>query len=85
MIRNTYKQPEILGGIISTDDGSALTVGPTAMSRTGCSNDSVNVRVDSGAFGHHVDDVITPGFRDGLEEYEVLDMPRKSQPSGGED
>ena len=83
MIRNTYKQPEILGGIISTDDGSALTVGPTAMSRTGCSNDSVNVLVDSGSSGHFFDDAIMPGLRDRLKEYKVLDVPRKIPTAGG--
>ena len=35
VIRKTYGQPEIHGGITSTEDVSALTVGPTAMSWTG--------------------------------------------------
>ena len=45
VIRNTYKygQPEIIRGIIGTEDGSTLTVGRTARSTTDCSNDSVNV------------------------------------------
>ena len=72
---NTFGQPEILGGITSTEDESALTIDPTARSRTGCSNDSVNVLVDSGASGHYFDDALIPGFRDRLEEYKVLDVP----------
>ena len=83
MITDTYGQPEIRGGITSTEDGSALTVGPAARSRTGCSNDSVNVLVDRGASGHYFDDAIIPGFRDRLEEYEVLDVPRKISTAGG--
>ena len=74
----------IRGGITSTDDGSALTVGFTVRSRTGCSNDSVNVLVDSGASGHYFDDAIVPGFRKRLEEDKVLDAPRKlSTDKGG--
>ena len=40
VIRNTYKygQPEIIRGIIGTEDGSTLTVGRTARSTTDCSN-----------------------------------------------
>ena len=64
-------------------DGSALTAGPTARSRTGCSNDSVNVLVDSGGSEHYFDDAIIPGFRDRLEEYKVLDVPRNISTAGG--
>ena len=86
VMTNIYGQPEILGGINSgTEDRSALTVGPTARSRTGCSNDFVNVLVDSGTSGHYFDDAIIAGLRNRLEEYKVLDAPRKSQPPGGED
>ena len=82
MVKNTYRQPELFAGITSTEDGSALTIGPTASPRTGCSNDSVNVLVDSGASGHYFDDAIIPGFRDRLEEYKVLDVPRKISTTG---
>ena len=68
VITNIYGQPEILEGITSTHDGSALTVGPTARSQISCSNHSVNVLVDSGESGHYFNDAITPGFRDRLEE-----------------
>ena len=81
-VKNTYGQPDVFGGITSTEDGSALTIGPTASPRTGCSNDSVNVLVDSGASGHYFDDAIIPGFRDRLEEYKVLDVPRKISTTG---
>ena len=67
-------RPTSLGS--NTEDGSALTVGPTARSRTGCSNDSANVLVDSGASAYSFDDTIIPGFRDRLEEYKVLDVSR---------
>ena len=30
MVKNTYGHPEVFGGITSTEDGSALTIGPTA-------------------------------------------------------
>ena len=83
MITNTYGQPEILGGITSKEDGSAVTVSTTARSRTGCSNDSVNVLVGSGVSGHYFDDAVIPGFRDGLEEYKVFDVPRKISAAGG--
>ena len=53
------------------------------MPRTGCSNDSVNVLVDSGASGHYFDDAIIPGFRDRLEEFKVLGVPRKISTAGG--
>ena len=42
VIKNTYEQPEILGGITDTEDGSVFTLVPTARSRTSCSNYSVN-------------------------------------------
>ena len=83
VITNTHGQPEILGGITSMKDGSALTAGPTARSRTGCSNDSVNVLVDRGGSEHYFDDAIIPGFRDRLEEYKVLDVPRKLSTTWG--
>ena len=67
MVKNTYGQPEVFRGITSLEDGSALTIGPTARPRTGCSNDSVNVLVDSGASGHYFDDATIPGFRHRLE------------------
>ena len=78
------KKAEVFGGIISTEDGSALTIGPTARPRTGCNNDSVNVLVDSGASGHYFDDAIVPGFRDKMEKYKVLDVPRRIFTTGGE-
>ena len=68
MVSNTYGQPEVFGGITSTEDVSALTIGPTARPRTGCLNYSVNVLVDSGASGHYFDDAIIPGFRDRLKQ-----------------
>ena len=74
--------PKPFGGITSTEDRSTLTVGPTARLRTGFNNDSVNVLMDSGASGHHFDDAIILGFRDKLEEYKVLNVPRKPQPPG---
>ena len=83
MVKNTYGQPEVCGGITSTEDGSALTIGPTAKPWTGCSNDSLNVLVDSGASGHYFDDAINPGFRGRREEYKVLDVPRKISTAGG--
>ena len=52
MVKNTYGQPDVFGGITSTEDGSALTIGLTARPRPGCSSDSVNVLVDSGVWGH---------------------------------
>ena len=67
MVENTYGQPDIVGGITSTEDVSALTIGPTARSRTGCSNDPVNGLGDSGSSGHYLYDAIIPGFRDRLE------------------
>ena len=67
MVKNTYGQPEVFLGITSTDDGSALTIGPTARQRIGCSNDSVSVLVGIGEPGHYFDDAITPGVRDRLE------------------
>ena len=63
--------------------GSDLTIGPTAKPRTCCSNDSVNVLVDSGAPGHYFDDAIIPGFRDRQQEYKVLDVPRNVSTAGG--
>ena len=83
MVKNTYGQPEVFGGITCTEDGSALTISPTARPRTGCSNYSVDVLVDSRASGHYFDDAIIPGFRDRLEEYKVLDVPRKISTAGG--
>ena len=32
MAKNTHGQPEVFGGVTSTDDGLALTIGPTASS-----------------------------------------------------
>ena len=75
MVKNTYGQPKVFGGITSLEDGSALTIGPTARPRTGRSNDSVYMLVDSGASGHYFDDAIIPAIRDRLEEYKVLDVP----------
>ena len=77
LVKNTYGQPGM-------EDGSALTIGPPARPWTGCGNDSINVLVDSGASGHCFDDTI-PGFGDRLEEYKVLNVPRKSHPPGVED
>ena len=82
-VRNTYGQSEVFGGITSTEDGSVLTIGPIARPRTGCNNNSVNFLVDSDASGHYFDDAIIPGFRDRLEEYKALDMPRKISTAGG--
>ena len=67
-------QPQILGGITSTEDGSALTVDPIARLRTGCSNDSVDVLVDSGASEHYLDGAIIPGCRDRQEQCKMLDV-----------
>ena len=83
MVKNTRGHPDVFGGITSTEDGSALTIGSTPRPRTGCSNDYVNVLVECGASGHYFDDVIIPGFRDRLEEYKVLDVPRKNSTAGG--
>ena len=83
MIKNTCGQPKVFGGITNTVDGSAFTIGPTARPRTGCSNDSVNMLVDSGASGHHLDDAIIPRFRDRLEELKVLNVSRKISTDGG--
>ena len=83
MVKNTYGQPEVFGDIASTEDGSALTIGPTARPRTGCSNGSVNVLVDSSASGHSFDDAIIPEFPDRMEEYKALDVPRKISPERG--
>ena len=69
MVKNTYGQPEVFWGITSTEDVSALTIGPTARPRTRCSNDPVIGLGDNGASGHYLDDAIIPGFRDRLEEY----------------
>ena len=41
--------------------------------------------VDSGASGHYFDVAIIPGFQDRLEEYKVLDVPRKISTTGGGD
>ena len=71
-------------GVSPVRNGSALTIDPTARPRTGCSNDSVNVRVESGASGHYFEDAIIPGFRDRLEEYEILEVPRKISTANGE-
>ena len=79
MVSNTYGQPEVVGGITSTEEVSALTIGPTATPRTGCSNDAVNGLEDNGAPGHHLDDAIIPGFRDRLEEYMMLDVPQETR------
>ena len=83
MVENTYGPPEVIGGIIRTEDGSPFTMGPTARPWTGCSNDSVNVLVDSGASGHYSGDAIMSGFRDRLEDYKVLDVPQKNSTAGG--
>ena len=82
VIKNTYGQPEILGGITSTVDGSTLVVSPTAGSRVFCRNVSVNVLVDGGASGHYFDDATTPGFWDRLKEYKALDLRRKILTAG---
>ena len=79
MVKNTYGQPEVVGSITSTEDVSALTIGPTARPRTGCSNDPVNGMGDSGSSGHYLDDAIIPGFRDRLEEYMMLDVPQETR------
>ena len=76
MAKNTHGQPEVFGGVTSTEYGSVLTIGPTARPRTRYSNDPVNVLVDSG------DDII-PGFRDRVEEYKALDERRKISTAGG--
>ena len=82
MVKNTYGWPEVFGGITSAEDGSALTIGPTARPRAGCINGSVNVLVDSGASGRYFNDAIIPGFWDRLEEHKVLDGPRKISTAG---
>ena len=82
VVMNTYGQPKNIRDITSTEDGSALKVGPTARSRTG-RNDCVNVLVDDGASGYYFDDAIIPGFRDRLEEYKVLDLPCKISTAEG--
>ena len=82
MVKNTYGQPEVFGGITSTKDEPALTIGPTARPWTGCSNDSVYSLVDSGASGYNFDDAIIPGFRDRHEEHKVLDVQRKIATAG---
>ena len=79
MVKNTYGQPEVFGGITSTKDEPALTIGPTARPWTGCSNDSVYSLVDSGASGYNFDDAIIPGFRDRLDEYMVLAVPHETR------
>ena len=79
MVKNTYGQPEVFWGITSTEDVSALTIGPTARPRTRCSNDPVIGLGDNGASGHYLDDAIIPGFRDRLEEYMVLDVPQETR------
>ena len=81
--KKTYGQPEVFGGITNTEDGSAITIGPTERPRTSYSNDSVNALVDSGASGYYFDDAIIPGFRDRLEEYKILDVPQKFSTAGG--
>ena len=82
IIKNTYEQPEVFGGITSTEDGSALTIGPTTKPPTDCTNDSVNVLVDGDASGHYFDVAIIPGLRDRLEGVMVLDVPQTLSPSG---
>ena len=82
MVENTYRQPGVFERITCTEDGSALTIGPTAKPQTGCRNDSVNVLVDSGASGHCFHDAIIPGFRKRLEECKVLGVPRKISTAG---
>ena len=79
---NTYGQPEVFGGITSTEDGSALKIGPTTRPQTGYSDDPVNLLVDSGASGQYFDDAIISRFRDRLEEYKVLNVPRKMSTAG---
>ena len=83
MVKNTYGQPDVFGGITSTEDGLALMIGPIARPRTGCSNNSVNVLEDSGASGHYLNDAIIPGLRDRLEEYKLFGVPRKISTAGG--
>lgn len=56
VIKNTYGQPEILGGITITKDGLVLTAGPTAGMWTGGSNDSGNMQMDCGESGHYFGD-----------------------------
>lgn len=77
MVINTYGQPDVVGGVTSTDDRSALTTGPTPRPRTRCRNDPVNVLVDSDASGHSLDNAIIARVRDRLNDYKVLDVPRK--------
>ena len=83
MVKNTYRQPKVFGGITSTEDGSTLTIDLTARPRTGCSNDSINVLVDGGASDCCFNHAIIPGFRDRLEEYNVLIVPQKISTAGG--
>ena len=68
------RPPRHFGGITGAEDGLALTTSPVAGPCNGKSNGSVNVLVDSGASGHYFDDVITPGLRDNLDSYQVLDV-----------
>ena len=80
--RTPMDSPKSLGGSPERKTGRVM-IGSTARLWKGCRNDSVNVLVDSGASGHYFDDAIIPGFRDRLEEYKVLDVPRKISTAGG--
>lgn len=80
---NTNGQPEMFGGITSAEDGSALTIGPTAGPRVGDSDDFLNILVDSGASGHFFDDAIIPTLRDRLEKHKVLNVRRETSTAAG--
>ena len=75
-------QTELFGGITNAEDGSTLKVGPVVGAWNRHSNDAVNVVVDSGASGHYFDDTIIPGLRDNLDNYQLLDVPRKITTAG---
>lgn len=52
MVNNIYGQRDVCGDSISTADGSALTIGPTAKQWKACSNNAGHVLVGRGTSEH---------------------------------
>ena len=69
---NTNGQPETFGGSTDAKDGLALAAVPAAEKWNRGSNSLVSVMVDSGMSDLHFDDVLIPGLRYRLDNYQTL-------------
>ena len=69
---NTNGQRETFGGSTDAEDGLALAAVPAAETWNRGSNSLVSVMMDSGMTGHYCDDVLIPGFRYRLDNYQAL-------------